>query len=86
MECLQMKYGRKDLKSWECVVKLSSHDKQMKKLPLEVNYEYYIMNTKTKRLEPERSGYGSRRKFKIQKPETYCDTITLVASAGVLNR
>lgn len=80
------KYGRTDLKSWECIVKFDSHDSQIKNLPFEVTYEYHINDPRSKKIEAERSSYGARRKFRIQKPETYYDTITMAASAGMLNR
>ena len=86
LDSLICKYGQSDIVSWEYVAQLKSNDDKIKSLPLEVTYEYYVMDSKTKRLSTERASFGARRKFRIQKPETYCDTITMVASAGVLNR
>lgn len=80
------KYGRTDLQPWECQVKLKSYDPQFKNVPVEVNYEYCMVDSAAKRQEMERRSYGARRRFRIQKPETYCDTITMVASVGVMNR
>ena len=59
------KYGRSDIVAWEYVATLNSNDSQIMNLPFEVTYDYYIMDSRTKRLQSERSSYGARRKFRI---------------------
>lgn len=85
-DSLNCKYGRCDLQAWECQARLKSYDSQFEKFPVEVTYEYIMVDSATRRREAERQSYKARRKFKIQKPETYYDTITMVASVGVMNR
>lgn len=85
-ESLLCKYGRSDLQAWECQAKLKTYDSQVAKFPVEVSYEYLLVDSATKRQEPERRSYRARRKFRIQTPETYHDAITMVASVGVMNR
>ena len=85
-DSLNCKYGRCDLQAWECQARLKSYDSQFEKFPVEVSYEYLMVDAATKRHVAERQTYKARRKFRIQKPETYYDTITMVASVGVMNR
>lgn len=65
LDGLMCKYGRTDVACWESVATFSSDDGQIKNLPFEVTYEYYIVDSKTKRSEAERTSFGARRKFRI---------------------